>query len=93
MLSALMRFIPNLDFRFKKSLLESCMNLEAYALIPNPQKLVPAPPERAWMDAFKDGHAYRCLPLTIGNAYGWQLLLPVPVIAAWNGGTKLKTWW
>lgn len=57
--------------------------LEAFALTENPQPLVPAPAERDWMNI--DRHAYRCLPLTIGNTYGWQLSLPVDVTASWNG--------
>ena len=64
------------------------MHLEAYALIPTPQKLIPAPQQRDWMDAFQDGHAYRCLPLATGNTYGWQLILPVSVQATWNGGPR-----
>jgi hypothetical protein len=51
--------------------------------------LVPAPPTRDWMDAFPDRHAYRCLPLAIANAHGWQLLLPVAVTVAWNGGMEI----
>jgi Family of unknown function (DUF6065) len=60
--------------------------LEAYAINDHPQPLVPAAATRGWMDEFTDHHAYRCLPLAIGNTYGWQLMLPVDVDAAWNGG-------
>ena len=35
-------------------------------------------------------YAYRCLPLTIANAMGWEILLPAKVVAEWNGGTKLS---
>ena len=34
--------------------------------------------------------AYRCLPLTIANAMGWELLLPATVSAEWNGGSNLS---
>jgi len=64
--------------------------LEAYAIHASPQQLAPAPPVRDWMEEFAGRHAYRCLPLTIGNAYGWQLLLPVDVSAEWNGGPNLS---
>jgi hypothetical protein len=64
--------------------------LEAYALNDSPQSLVPAPSTRDWMDAFPDRHAYRCLPLAIANAHGWQLLLPVAVTVAWNGGMEIE---
>ena len=51
--------------------------------------LVTAPPEREWMNA-GGRHAYRCLPLTIGNTYGWQLLLTADVSAFWNGGPSIQ---
>lgn len=60
--------------------------LEAYAINDHPQRLIPARPQREWMDAFPDHHPYRCLPLAIANAYGWQLILPASVTAEWNGG-------
>jgi hypothetical protein len=60
--------------------------LEAYAVSDHPQKLIPAGVKRDWMDCFTDHHAYRCLPLAIGNTYGWQLILPIDVTAEWNGG-------
>ncbi len=36
------------------------------------------------MDANR--HAYRCLPLSIANAYGWELLSPSTFSIYWNGG-------
>jgi len=62
------------------------MILEVYAVRDNPQPLVAAPAARDWMSEFPGRHAYRCLPLTIANTYGWQVLLPVDVVAEWNGG-------
>ncbi|MBX6324295.1 MAG: hypothetical protein IRY94_20990 [Rhodospirillaceae bacterium] len=55
-----------------------------------PPRIVPAPHERAWMDATPDGFAYRCLPLNIANAHGWQILNDVPFVAEWDGGTGLE---
>jgi len=40
---------------------------------------------RDWMDATQQGFAYRCLPLTIMNQIGWQVLSPVSFTAVWNG--------
>jgi hypothetical protein len=40
------------------------------------------------MDDFPDRHAYRCLPLSIANAYGWDILCPVAVAIDWNGGAR-----
>jgi predicted 2-oxoglutarate/Fe(II)-dependent dioxygenase YbiX len=45
----------------------------------------PAPADRAWMDAFQDRHAYRCLPLAISNTFGWEVLSPCDLIVEWNG--------
>src|SRR5262249_55491680 len=45
--------------------------------------------ERAWMDATDRRFAYRCLPLTIANAMGWELLSPTRITARWNGGLEL----
>jgi hypothetical protein len=45
----------------------------------------PAPVERAWMDGSKGGFAYRCLPLTVANQLGWEILCPVAFTAVWDG--------
>src|SRR5580704_15267055 len=46
----------------------------------------PAEPTRAWMDASPDAFAYRCLPLNIANAHGWEVLTPAGFWAYWRGG-------
>jgi hypothetical protein len=51
--------------------------------------MVAARSDRDWMDATRQRYAYRCLPLTIANSMGWELLCPSPVIARWNGGPEL----
>jgi len=45
----------------------------------------PAPATRPWMDATPEAFAYRCLPLNIANAHGWEILCPFGFEAAWNG--------
>ena len=45
---------------------------------------------RAWMDATPDAFAYRCLPLNIANAHGWELLSPCGFEAEWNGGPAVE---
>lgn len=47
--------------------------------------LVPSAPNRQWMDEFSDRHAYRCLPLSIANTHGWDILCPADVEIEWNG--------
>jgi hypothetical protein len=62
--------------------------LEAFKLGDYAPLLVPCTPERSWMDAFPDRHAYRCLPLTIANTHGWELLTPAAFEVTWNGGPR-----
>ena len=45
----------------------------------------PAPSTRNWMDATPEAFAYRCLPLNIANAHGWELLNPTAFEAIWTG--------
>ncbi len=65
--------------------------LTCYALWPDPPALVPGRPERAWMDATRERFAYRCIPLSIANASGWEISLPFAFEAAWYGGDDLNT--
>jgi hypothetical protein len=46
----------------------------------------PAEPTRPWMDATPEAFAYRCLPLNIANAHGWEILTPSGFEAYWRGG-------
>jgi hypothetical protein len=48
----------------------------------------PAPATRAWMDDTPESFAYRCLPLNIANAHGWEVLSPCAFDAVWNGGSS-----
>jgi hypothetical protein len=48
-----------------------------------------APQRRAWMDGTPESFAYRCLPLNIANAHGWELLSPCGFEAEWNGGPEV----
>jgi hypothetical protein len=50
----------------------------------------PAEATRAWMDATNERFAYRCLPLNIANAHGWEILCPADFTAYWRGGTDMK---
>ncbi|MCI4645805.1 MAG: DUF6065 family protein, partial [Hyphomonadaceae bacterium] len=49
-------------------------------------EIVPARSQRDWMDAFPDRHPYRCLPLTMANSTGWEILAPMHVKITWDGG-------
>src|SRR6266550_2793868 len=61
------------------------MKLTCYAIDANAPTIRPAPQTRAWMDGVIDSHAYRCLPLSIANSYGWDILAPFGFSAQWNG--------
>lgn len=60
--------------------------LTAYALGGPLPPIRPAPARRDWMDATPDGFANRCLPLTIANAHGWEILGGCAFEAYWTGG-------
>ena len=63
------------------------MRLTCFPTGDAPPKIEPSSPHRAWMDETRDAFAYRCLPLTIANAHGWEVLCPASFSATWNGGT------
>jgi len=62
------------------------MLLECYPTSQRPPDIVPGRPQRAWMDAFAERHPYRCLPLSMANTSGWEILCPVGFTMEWNGG-------
>lgn len=65
---------------------EAPMVVKLHALTDHAPVVRPARAKRQWMDDFPDRHAYRCLPLSIANAFGWEVLCPAPIEISWNGG-------
>lgn len=63
--------------------------LTAFKVNDGPLAIRPAPVERDWMNATGERFAYRCLPLNIANAHGWEILSPVGFSAGWTGGPGL----
>jgi hypothetical protein len=61
------------------------MDLECFSIMNRPPEMVPGRPDRRWMDVFHQRHPYRCLPLTMANTFGWELLCPFGFTAEWNG--------
>jgi hypothetical protein len=59
--------------------------LDCMIQTPNPPELRPAESERDWMEATDQRFAYRCTPLSIANASGWELLNPHAVTVIWTG--------
>src|SRR5690349_12711511 len=48
-------------------------------------RIRPGTPRRPWMDDTAERYAYRCLPLTMANSHGWELLSPMAFEARWDG--------
>jgi hypothetical protein len=48
-------------------------------------RLRAAPRERHWMECSVNKSAYWCLPLSIANMHGWELLSPCAFRAKWDG--------
>ena len=40
--------------------------------------------KRDWMDETYNKHAYQCLPMTVANVSGWELVLPHDVVVTWD---------
>ena len=62
------------------------MKIIAYPVASSVLKLKPANQKREWMDVANAKNPYRCLPLSIANSYGWEILSPSKFKATWNGG-------
>ncbi|MGH8705413.1 MAG: DUF6065 family protein [Burkholderiales bacterium] len=65
------------------------MKLTAYVVDGHRLDLRPAPVERDWMEMTDQRYAYRCLPLNIANAHGWEILCGAGFSAIWDGGRTL----
>lgn len=65
--------------------------LVCYPLEPDPPAIEPARAARDWMDATDQRFAYRCIPLSIANASGWEVLSPASFVATWTGGAATSS--
>jgi hypothetical protein len=50
--------------------------------------LRPSTKARQWMDGTEKRYAYRCLPMTMANMYGWEITCRDAFEAIWDGGTQ-----
>jgi Family of unknown function (DUF6065) len=62
------------------------MDLVCYLVDDRQLDIRPARNRREWMNQTPGSYAYRCLPLSIANAHGWEVRCPVICEAEWNGG-------
>lgn len=60
--------------------------LDCYRIHDVAPEIIPARASRDWMDHFAARQPYRCLPLTMANAAGWEILCPFDLEVEWNGG-------
>jgi hypothetical protein len=66
------------------------MRLDCFKIHDVAPEIVPARTARDWMDAFPDLQPYRCLPLSMANATGWEILCPMDLKVSWNGGPETQ---
>jgi hypothetical protein len=71
------------------------MKMIAYPASDRPFRLQPAGSKRPWMDDAVNKNPYRCLPLSMANSFGWEILSEAHFTAEWDGnnapsGVKIK---
>jgi hypothetical protein len=66
------------------------MELTCYVYDGWDTRIRPSSPKRAWMEQSNERFAYRCLPLAIANAHGWEILSPCGFAARWRGGQGVE---
>jgi len=66
------------------------LEITAYEIMDNPPSIRTADRKREWMDETQERFAYRCLPLSIANQTGWEILSPAGFTARWNGKNDLS---
>ena len=61
-------------------------------LLPGPPifPVVPLTAKRKWMNESREKFAYKCLPLTVANQYGYAVLCPADFTLDWWGGKEEK---
>ena len=64
--------------------------LDCYRVEPDAPPIVPATSRRDWMDATHQRFAYRCTPMAIANASGWELRCPFDFEAVWDGTSSVE---
>lgn len=64
--------------------------LDCFRVEPDAPPLHPAVSRRDWMDATPQRFAYRCTPMTIANASGWEMRCPFAFEASWDGTPAIE---
>ena len=63
------------------------MDIECFLYPGWEPRIRPASAHRGWMDDTPERFAYRCLPLAIANAHGWEIVSSTGFSARWTGGS------
>ena len=63
------------------------IEVEAYKTGPTSLKLVPGEKARDWLPK----HAYKCLPVTVANEYGYDLVTEADIKVTWNGREAVQS--
>lgn len=61
------------------------MKLKFYKVHDHCPQIIPGRQERDWMERAQNKWPYRCLPLTIANTSGWEVLSPCSFSIYYNG--------
>ena len=64
------------------------MNITKYNIY-NPLNVTIPTKKRKFMDDSWNGFAYRCLPMTVANGFGWTVLNSHRFTVKWNGGIHI----
>jgi hypothetical protein len=64
------------------------LDIELYKVSNESFPIVSAKKQRNWMN--DNVHAYRCVPLSIANTFGWDIFLPKDLDVEWNGRNQNK---
>ncbi len=64
--------------------------LDCFRIEPEGPAITPAKSSRDWMEATSQHFAYRCTPMTIANASGWELCCPFSFDAVWDGSDAIE---
>jgi hypothetical protein len=48
-------------------------------------QIIPLHGKRQWMNDTPNAYAYKCVPLTVANTYGWSVINPNGFTATWDG--------
>lgn len=67
------------------------MNISAYVVTGKPDIIRASTSRRDWMDDAVAKNPYRCLPLSMANSWGWEILSSAKFTATWDGRQSIDS--